>query len=395
MIPTLCSDALVVGGGPAGAILATILAKEGRQTILIERSREAEHKVCGEFISPECLPFLRRVDLDPERLGAHTIRAVRVAARDVIAEASLPVPALALTRRTLDEELLRRAQGTGVHVLRGYAANHLKPIENDSGQRIWRAEVIDRSRSSFALLGKEAFLATGKHDLRGWSRSTSAAHNDLVALKMYFALSPQQKTELDGNVELILYPDGYAGLQPVEHGSVNLCALITHEKFRLLEGRWERLLEYMQSQSPHLEKRLSGARATLNRPLAISSIPYGYCCVPMPEEVATPWRIGDQAAVIPSFCGDGLAIALHTAHRAARLYLEGSNPAVFHAEVRRQFQRRLYWSSMLSRLLIARPSISHAARLWPAILSELFAATRVPATSLASAGAGSVSGFGD
>src|SRR5262245_33103427 len=54
-----------------------------------------------------------------------------------------------------------------------------------------------------------------------------------------------------------------------------------------------------------LHQRLGGAIACWSRPLAIASIPYGY--------VATgggPWRIGDQAAVIPSFSGDGIAIAL-------------------------------------------------------------------------------------
>src|ERR1700678_2754163 len=125
MIPSLCHDALIVGGGPAGSTLAIILANAGRQAVLVEKSKEAQHKVCGEFLSPESLPLLRQIGIHPEQLGAQTIHSVRVAARDVLAEVSLPAPALSLTRRVLDEALLQRAQQAGVCLLRGYTAESL------------------------------------------------------------------------------------------------------------------------------------------------------------------------------------------------------------------------------------------------------------------------------
>ncbi len=125
----------------------------------------------------------------------------------------------------------------------------------------------------------------------------------------------------------------------------------------------------------------------LERPLAISSIPYGYCAGATEQAPITPWRLGDQAAVIPSFCGDGMAIALYTASRASQLYLQGSTPEVFHADVRRQLQRRLYWTSMLSRLLVTMPSLAQVIRLRPSALREIFAATRLPSSAYARAGA--------
>ncbi len=99
----------------------------------------------------------------------------------------------------------------------------------------------------------------------------------------------------------------------------------------------------------------------------------------------SPWRVGDQAAVIPSFSGDGMAIALYTARKAAQLYFQGSTPADCHREIRRQFKRRLYWGTMLSRLMITAPSLAQAVRLWPPILSEVFTATRVPAAMMRTA----------
>jgi menaquinone-9 beta-reductase len=377
MIPSLCHDALIIGGGPAGSTLAIALANAGRQVVLIEKNKQPQHKVCGEFLSPESLPLLRHNGIDPEELGAQTIHSVRVAARDVLAEVSLPAPALSLTRQVLDEALLRRAQQAGVSLLRGYAAESLSHQPGRETSDLWRAQITNSTHTSITIQAADAFLATGKHDLRGWSRSPSGTQNNLIALKMYFTLSPEQQAKLAGYVEIMLYEGGYAGLQMVEGDCANLCALITRKKLQALDGRWDRLLDHMQTHSAHLAGRLRGAVPILERPMAISSIPYGYCAEGSTND-PSPWRLGDQAAVIPSFSGDGMAIALYTAYRAAQLYLEGSTPAVFHQEVHHQFERRLYFGTILSRLLIAIPSLAQAVRLWPSVLSEIFTVTRVP-----------------
>lgn len=374
--PRFC-EALIVGGGPAGAALAIALAKEGRDVVLIEKSKQAHHKVCGEFLSPESLPLLRRAGVHPETMGAQTIHSVRLVARDVLAEVRLPAVALSLTRRTLDEALLEQATQSGANVLRG---NQVESLSRRGA--MWRAQAAGADCIELTRIeGSAAFLATGKHDLRGWPRTAKNVQGSLVAMKMYFELSPEQRAELAGHVEVLLFPGGYAGLQPVEGGRANLCALIQREKLRSLGGKWERMLGHMQSHSAHLARRLSGAVACLDRPLALSAIPYGYC-VQTPSEGACLWRLGDQAAVIPSFCGDGMAIALYTADRAAQLYLDEKSAADFQAEVERKLQRKVELSTLLSRTVIAIPSIAQAARLWPAVLSGIFASTRVPGIAL-------------
>jgi flavin-dependent dehydrogenase len=384
MIPSLRHDALIAGGGPSGSALAIALARAGRQVLLIERSREAQHKVCGEFLSPESLPLLCRLGIHPEALGARTIHSLRIAARDVFAEIALPAPALSLTRRSLDEALLLQAKQAGANLLRGYVVEQLVRHADWETHGLWRAQIANASNVSLSVHGRNAFLATGKHDLRGWQRSTQGTQHTLVALKMYFALTREQQAELDGHVELLLYPGGYAGLQPVENDAVNLCALITREKLQLLGSRWEHLLDHMQHHSLHLARRLAGAKPLLDRPLALSAIPYGFRVGTRTSD-PSPWRLGDQAAVIPSFCGDGMAIALHSAQRASELYLAGSTSQVFHEEIRRQFSSRLDLATTLSRAMIAAPMLAHVLRLWPQLLSEIFAATRLPGTRIQAA----------
>lgn len=367
-------DAFVAGGGLAGSAAAIALTEAGMHVVLVEKSREAQHKVCGEFLSHESLPFLAQLGVNPVELGAPTLYSVRLAAHNVIAEAQLPAPALSLTRKTLDEALLTRAQQAGVDVRRGCAVESLtQSSDGDS----WLAEL---SGNEPRIASRHAFLATGKHNLRGWPREDSRAQTGLVAFKMYFALTAAQQAELDGHVELLLYPGGYAGLQPVEGGRANLCLLVTEAQLRRLDGRWENLLDHMQAHVPHLARRLVASTPLIERPLALSSIPYGYCVAAQQPGTSSPWRIGDQAAVIPSFCGDGMALALATARRAAALCLQGATPDRFHAETRRDFRRRLQFATLLSRMMIATPVLAQAARVKPSLIRTIFHATRLPAS---------------
>jgi flavin-dependent dehydrogenase len=66
----------------------------------------------------------------------------------------------------------------------------------------------------------------------------------------------------------------------------------------------------------------------LDRPLAISGVPYGFLHRPSGPEPG--WRLGDQAAVIPSFTGDGMSLALHSARLAATARLTGAGQGAYY-----------------------------------------------------------------
>ena len=118
------------------------------------------------------------------------------------------------------------------------------------------------------------FLATGKHDLRGYARPEDPQR--WVAFKMYFRLAPAQAAELARASELMLYPGGYGGIQPVEGGIANLCWVVQQRYLARAGNRWENFLAKMQQDCPHLAMRLAGAEPLLAKPIAITHIPYGY-----------------------------------------------------------------------------------------------------------------------
>jgi flavin-dependent dehydrogenase len=360
------TEVMIVGGGLAGSAAAIGLACAGREVMLMERESQAQHKVCGEFLSREALKYLSSLGVGVPGVGGVAIRAVRLACQAGVSEAELPFQAMSVTRRRLDEELLQIAAAAGVRVLRGC---RVQGLEREGAG--WRAAVDGAE----PVMAEAAFLATGKHDVRGRARP-KGKQSDLVAFKMYWRLAPEQAAELEGHVELMLYRGGYAGLQPVEEGAANLCCLVERGELQRLGGRWENLLASMQRECGLLRERLQGAEALLERPLAVSAIPYGY----VRAESDGVWALGDQAAVIPSFTGDGISIALHSGCLAAAMYLQGETAERFQERLRSELSGQVALATMVSRGLVWRPSrgmLTAVVGLWPGVLGVVARGTRI------------------
>ena len=393
-LPFQHADVAILGGGLSGAAAAILLARAGRSVTLMEQHATPHHKVCGEFLSTEALGYLRMLGIDAVELGAVPITHVRLATGTHVARAALPFFALSLTRRTLDHALLQLASSAGARVLGGSRAESLRPCPDG-----WRAELA----SGQTVIAPQAMLATGKHDLRSFPRPPGR-QNQLIAFKQYLTLAPGQASELDRHVELHLFPDGYAGLQPVEpdlatgQPRANLCLVVDGSRYRELGATWPALLGHITQHSPLLRDRLADAVPLLPKPLALARIPYGLLLrnardagnagrAVLPGSSATDslWRLGDQTAVIPSFTGDGMSIALHTAVLAADCMLTGLRPEDFHALLHRTLKHQIRRAIAVSQLLltpIARPLATLAIPILPFLLRHLARSTRIPPAAL-------------
>lgn len=332
------SDALVLGGGLAGGAAAIWLARAGLSVTLWEKERAPVHKICGEFLSWESQTYLGDLGLNPLALGATPIDRVRLVTAGRLATGRLGFRAMSLTRRTLDAALLDKADEAGVQVERGVTAREMLPDGRVSaGQQRLHAQHL--------------MLATGKHNLRGAAREGEGTLNHQLGFKSYLRLAPGERADLQGHVELILFQGGYAGLQLVERDAANLCFLVDPDRWKRCGGDFAALLHDLSREVPHLGKRLLGAVPLLDRPLAISGVPYGYLHRPMRGLAEPCWRLGDQAAVIPSFTGDGMSLALHSARLASASLLTGAGQAAYYQRLARDFGgplRRATWLQRLS-----------------------------------------------
>jgi len=363
----LQDEVLILGGGVAGCAAAIALARKGRAVTLIEREPAPRHKVCGEFLSGEALEDLHALGIGVASLGAVPIDYVRLAAARRAAEAPLPFPAASLTRKALDTALIAEAIAVGVRIERGRSVQALGRTTSN----VWRATLDDGATYEAPTV----FLATGKHDLRGHPRPEDPER--WVAFKTYFRLAPAQAAQLARASELMLYPGGYGGIQPVEDGIANLCCVVQQRYFARAGNRWENFLARMQQDCPHLAMRLAGAEPLLTKPIAITHIPYGYIRRTTDDGL---YCVGDQAAVIPSFTGDGISIALHTARCAVAAYLAAEPAPIFQPKLRSALLAQMRLAEFAAGGLnnaLARAVLPFCLKVWPGVMRVTAKLTRV------------------
>jgi menaquinone-9 beta-reductase len=146
-------------------------------------------------------------------------------------------------------------------------------------------------------------------------------------------------------------------------------------------GGWARLLEWICAGNGQLRERLDGAEPLWERPLAVGWIPYGYVA----RECDGMWRVGDQAAVIPSFTGDGMAIALHSGAQAAEMHLAGARAEVYLQRLARQLRRGMMLASAVAGVMVNPERQWLMPKLMPMLpfaMRWIAAGTRIPRCAL-------------
>jgi flavin-dependent dehydrogenase len=364
-------EIVIVGGGLAGASVACVLGRQGRSTLLLERDPEPRHKVCGEFLSVEAQTYLAQLGIDLDALGASRISRLRLYHRGQQTEAHLPFLARGLSRKVLDEALLEKAMSHGAQVMRGVTARSVTSDETAS----W----IDAGPFG-GVRAETLFLASGKHDVRGVKRSPSGSINDLIGFKMHYRLSEQQRTALSDTIEVVLFKQGYAGLQLIEDGVANLCLVVSQGRFERAAKSWDSLVEQLTRECPLLADRLQDACALFEKPLSIFQIPYGFIHHPNLAEPQSLFRLGDQMGVIPSFTGEGMSMALHSGYLAASMLLQGRASTDFHQQMASDVRRQVRLAFMLNRAARFGPgqtALFQLCRAWPSLMRQVAAFTRI------------------
>jgi flavin-dependent dehydrogenase len=311
--------ALIAGAGPAGCAAAIVLARGGIPPLLVERSEGPRDVVCGGFLGWDALAALRRLDIDAQALGAQPITRLRLVTARAHFEAPLPHPAAGLSRRTLDAALQEAATAAGAELLRGRTIRAAEP----ETRRL-------RLEDGEEMEGEALLIATGKHELRGAERGIGLADAPLG-----LRASMAGGRDLAGTIELHLFDGGYSGALLQEDGTANLCLSVSRARLKKAGGV-EPLLAALAQELPALGRRLDGGALTPWS--AVAGVPYGWRAQ---GTVPGIFRVGDQAAVIASLAGDGVAIALESGTAAAEALLAGHDASAFQTDFSNRARRPL------------------------------------------------------
>lgn len=226
-------DALIVGGGPAGATAALILAKAGWSVALIEKSGFPRRKVCGEFLSASNLPLLFKLGIGEAFLSraGPPVKRVGYFAGKTVLEAPMPRAqrcgdghGRALGREHLDLMLLEAAADAGAMLWQPCRVVALR----DHGDG-WTC-AIEVGHATQEVNARIVIAATGS-----WQKSVVevpglGVHrpSDLLAFKARF-----RDCEFSADLmPLLAFPGGYGGMVHTDKGRVNLSCCIRRDVLR-------------------------------------------------------------------------------------------------------------------------------------------------------------------
>jgi menaquinone-9 beta-reductase len=340
-------DVAIIGGGVAGCAAAVQLAQAGHKVVLCESKSYPHHKVCGEFLSPECAVFLDQLSLMPAIQATHPaqIHTVGITAPNGTTwKTPLPGIGLGISRYALDTIMSEGARSCGVNFRDRSTVTDVQgnldsafqlTVRNDQGQIFISAKTI------IGAHGKRSIID------RALSRPFLQKPHPFIGLKAHFRGSP-----LPGCIHLHSFPGGYCGMSEIENGLTNVCLLVRQEIFQTMTPNAEKgvdgFIDWMKAQNPALGKWLSDAQPVFDNWLSIAQIPF------VDKQIISNdiLMVGDSAGVIAPIAGDGMGMALAASQIASRLlgdYLVGR----ITSRALRQQYTTLWWRTFGPRLRLS------------------------------------------
>ena len=292
----------IIGGGLAGLTAAIHLSKIGYSVTLIEKNSFPKHKVCGEYISNEVKPYLEYLGLNISDLKPTQITKLEFSTQNgTTIKSNLPLGGFGISRFALDELLYKKAISNGCEILQ-------ETVENIS----FEEDIFTIKTSNNTVLKSKIVVgAFGKRSNidQNLSRKFIKKKAPWLAVKAHYSgIFP------DDLVGLHNFEGGYCGISKVENNIINVCYLADYETFK----RNKNIDEYQNQVlhlNPILKNFLENATLLFEKPLTISQISFEKKCA-IENHIL---MIGDTAGLIHPLCGNGMAMAIHSAKIVSEL----------------------------------------------------------------------------
>jgi menaquinone-9 beta-reductase len=300
-------DAIIIGGGLAGLCNAIHLSKFDKKVLLIEKNSYPKHKVCGEYISNEVLPYLAFLEINPFDFGAVKIDNFQLSTtKNKVITAKLPLGGFGISRHQLDFILSEKAKENGVILVQDTVLNV------DFKKDIFTVETKENKN----FTSKIAIGAFGKRSLLDVKMN-----RDFIRKKSpYLGVKIHVKGDFPSDlVALHNFKGGYCGVSKVENNAVNLCYITNYSAFKKHKNI-DDFQENIVFKNTFLKDIFNNTNPIWEKPLSISQISF---------ETKKPVEnhmimCGDAAGMIHPLCGNGMSMAIQSAQLASKLILNYS-----------------------------------------------------------------------
>lgn len=326
--------AIVVGGGLSGLISAYQLAKAGVAVTLFEKKNYPFHRVCGEYISNETVAFLKSNGLHPEELSPPQIQRLQLTSvNGKAAELTLQSGGFGISRYAFDQFLFQKAKNAGVQF---HLNTEVESISFQDDQFIVKTSLREYTTDVvLGSFGKRSKLDVSMH------RNFIQKHSPYVGVKYHI-----QTNHPSDLISLHNFKDGYCGMSNIEDGKVNLCYLTHRNNVKQFKSipEMEKAVLY---RNPFLKKVFTQSKFLFDKPEVINEISF---------ETKSPVEnhilmAGDAAGMITPLCGNGMAMAIHSAKVVSEIVTRFCNGEVSRSQMEKEYITR--WNSLFAQRLWA------------------------------------------
>ncbi|TDR47798.1 flavin-dependent dehydrogenase [Tahibacter aquaticus] len=317
---TITCDVLVVGGGPAGSTVATLMQRRGLKVLQLEKDHHPRFHI-GESLLPANMPILDELGVMDEVRGIGMLKLGADFPEDgdnyrtyhfARSLGKTPPFAFQVKREDYDQILFRNAQRNGVDAREGVKVDKVE-IQPD---RSCHAFATAENGEKLAIRARYLVDASGRDTLLGNALKLKVKNqqHQSAAIFAHFKNVTRRPGEEAGNISIYRFDYGWSWFIPLSDGLMSIGCVCFPEYLKQRKGRTgEFLLETLKLMPGAVERM---AEAEIVGEVRVTGN-YSYTC----SRMSGPGYImvGDAFAFVDPVFSSGVYLAMHSGKHAAAL----------------------------------------------------------------------------